>query len=47
MLLSIGYRFQQRVTQKFIDYLKTIQTDNEFYRVNKIEFMNLKFLYLI
>jgi hypothetical protein len=47
MLLSIGYRFQQRVTQKFIDYLKTIQTDNEFYRVNKIEFMNLNFLYLI
>lgn len=43
MLLSIGYRFQQRVTQKFIDYLKTIQADNEFYQVNKIEFMNLKF----
>ena len=35
MLLSIGYRFQQRVTQRFIDYLKTIETDNEFYQVNK------------
>ena len=33
MLLSIGYRFKQRVTQKFIDYLKTIESDNEFYRV--------------
>ena len=34
MLLSIGYRFQQRVTQQFIDFLKTIETDNEFYQVD-------------
>jgi hypothetical protein len=33
MLLSIGYRFRQRVTQQFIDFLKTIETDNEFYQV--------------
>jgi hypothetical protein len=33
MLLSNGYRFQQQVTQKFIDYLKTIETDNEFYQI--------------
>ncbi|CAF0900169.1 unnamed protein product [Adineta ricciae] len=33
MLLSIGYRFQQRATQKFIDYLKTVNTDNEFYQI--------------
>ena len=35
MLLSIGYRFQQRVTQQFIDFLKTIETDSEFYQVGK------------
>lgn len=33
MLLSLGYRFQQQVSQKFIDYFKTIETDDEFYQV--------------
>jgi hypothetical protein len=33
MLLSIGYRFQQCVKQEFIDYLKSIGTDDEFYQV--------------
>ncbi|CAF0894236.1 unnamed protein product [Rotaria sordida] len=33
MLLSLGYRFQQQVTQKFIDYLKTIEADDEFYQI--------------
>jgi len=33
VLLSIGYRFQQKVTQKFIDYLKTIENDSDFYQV--------------
>lgn len=32
MLLSVGYRFQQKVTQKFVDYLKTIEKDNDFYQ---------------
>jgi hypothetical protein len=36
MLLSIGYRFQQRMTQQFIDFLKTIETDSEFYQVKQI-----------
>ena len=35
MLLSIGYRFQQQVTQKLIDYFKTIETDDEFYQVKQ------------
>ena len=34
MLLSIGYRFQQRVTQEFIDVLKTIENEKDFYQVN-------------
>ncbi|CAF2396824.1 unnamed protein product [Rotaria sp. Silwood2] len=33
MLISLGYRFQQQVTQKFIDYFKTIETDDEFYQI--------------
>ncbi|CAF0754772.1 unnamed protein product [Adineta steineri] len=33
MLLSIGYLFQQRVTQQFIDYLKTVEIDNIFYQI--------------
>lgn len=33
MLSSIGYRFQQRVSQQFIEVLKTIETDSEFYQV--------------
>ncbi|UJR28016.1 hypothetical protein I4U23_009276 [Adineta vaga] len=33
MLLSIGYRFQQRATQKFINYLKTVEIDNDFYQI--------------
>jgi hypothetical protein len=48
MLLSIGYRFQQRVTQKFIDYLKTIETDNEFYQVKtKRKICKLELVFLI
>lgn len=33
MLLSIGHRFQQQITQKFIDYFKNIEPDTEFYQV--------------
>jgi hypothetical protein len=44
MLLSIGYRFQQRFTQKFIDYLKTIETDNEFYQVRKTKNLKIRIL---
>ena len=33
MLLSIGYRFQQSVKQEFIDYLKSIDDDHDFYQV--------------
>lgn len=40
MLLSIGYRFQQRVTQQFIDVLKTIDNEKEFYQVSEIQLMN-------
>lgn len=36
MLLSIGYRFQQRMTQQLIDVLKTIDNEKAFYQVNKI-----------
>jgi hypothetical protein len=42
MLLSIGYRFQQRVTQSFIDYLKTIETDDQFYQVKQFKKKELK-----
>ena len=34
MLLSIGYRFQQRLTEDFIQQMNLIQDDNEFYQVH-------------
>ena len=33
MLLSLGYRFQQRLTEKFIQDLNSIDDDDEFYQV--------------
>ncbi|CAM4756921.1 unnamed protein product [Rotaria magnacalcarata] len=33
MLLSIGHRFQQQVTQKIVDYFKNIEIDDEFYQI--------------
>lgn len=37
MLLSIGYRFQQRLKQEFIDHLKRIESDDDFYRVSTLD----------
>jgi hypothetical protein len=34
MLLSIGYRFQQRLTEGFIQHMNLIEDDDEFYQVN-------------
>ena len=34
MLLSIGHRFQQRLKQEFIDHLKSIEDDHDFYQVS-------------
>ena len=33
MLLSIGYRFQQRLTTRFIQKMNRIEDDDEFYQV--------------
>ncbi len=33
MLMSIGYRFQQRLTTDFIQQMNFIQDDDEFYQV--------------
>ncbi len=33
MLLSIGYRFQQRLTEGFIQQMNSIDNDDEFYQV--------------
>lgn len=33
MLMSIGYRFQQRLTTEFIQQMSLINDDNEFYQV--------------
>ena len=33
MLLSIGYRFQQRLTTRFIQWMNRIEDDDEFYQV--------------
>lgn len=35
MLMSIGYRFQQRLTTDFIQQMNFIHDDDEFYQVNK------------
>jgi len=34
MLLSLGYRFQQRLTDEFVRYLNFIQDDDEFYQTS-------------
>lgn len=33
MLFSIGYRIQYRLSQEFIDYLHSIESEHEFYQV--------------
>lgn len=33
MLMSIGYRFQQRLTTEFIQQMNLIDDDDEFYQV--------------
>jgi len=38
MLMSIGYRFQQRLTTDFIQQMNFIQDDDEFYQVIKTVF---------
>lgn len=37
MLMSIGYRFQQRLTTEFIHQMNLIEDEDEFYQVNRIK----------
>jgi hypothetical protein len=44
MLMSIGYRFQQRLTKDFIQQMNFINDDDEFYQViDKIRYYSYRF----